>query len=145
MYKKWHTDEERKAAHHAAQLRYRVKHRKRLRKKARETAKERYHQDQPAARARLNSYRQRVRLEVISAYGGTCVCCGEDQSCFLALDHIHGSTGTERAKERKSGISWYLKLRREGYPDHIQVLCHNCNLAKGFYGFCPHWPGSRRY
>jgi hypothetical protein len=24
------------------------------------------------------------------------------------------------------------------FPDGFQVLCHNCNLAKGYYGECPH-------
>jgi len=138
MNKKWDTDEERTAARQAALLRYRTKHRKRLRKRARDAAKERYQHDPVAARRRLKSYRQGLRIEVISAYGGRCTCCGEDHHYFLALDHINGITGPKRAKERKSGSSWYLKLRREGYPSHIQVLCHNCNSAKGFYGVCPH-------
>ncbi|KKM83724.1 hypothetical protein LCGC14_1306510 [marine sediment metagenome] len=138
MYKKWNTEEQRRAARQAAQVRYRQRHRKRVLKRARDAARERYYRDQPASRARLNAYRQRVRLEVITAYGGKCTCCGESESTFLAFDHIKGTTGPERAKERKSGISWYLKLRREGYPEHIQVLCHNCNSAKGFYGVCPH-------
>ena len=30
----------------------------------------------------------------------------------------------------------YLKIR--GFPPGYQVLCHNCNQAKGFYGKCPH-------
>ena len=98
----------------------------------------RYHRDPDAARVRLKGYRERIRLEILAGYGGRCVCCGETHPAFLALDHIRGTTGPERAKERKSGISWYLKLRREGYPNHIQVLCHNCNSAKGFYGACPH-------
>jgi len=87
---------------------------------------------------RLKSYRQGLRIEVISAYGGKCVCCEEDHPHFLALDHINGTTEVKRKAERKSGMGWYLKLRREGYPSHIQVLCHNCNAAKGFYGVCPH-------
>lgn len=28
--------------------------------------------------------------------------------------------------------------RKNNYPKGFQVLCHNCNLAKGFYGKCPH-------
>ncbi len=138
MYKKWNTEEERKASRHAAQVRYYIKHRKRVNKRAREAAKEKYDRDQPAARIRINAYRLKIRLEVLAGYGGKCVCCGEDHPHFLALDHINGTTEANRKVERKSGIGWHLKLRREGYPDHIQVLCHNCNSAKGFYGVCPH-------
>lgn len=138
MYKKWNTEEERKASRQAAQARYRKKHRTRINKENLARILERYHRDPIAARARLNAYRLKIRLEVLAGYGGKCVCCGEDHPHFLALDHIQGTTGPEREKERKSGIGWYLKLRREGYPDHIQVLCHNCNSAKGFYGVCPH-------
>ena len=29
-------------------------------------------------------------------------------------------------------------LKRKGFPEGYQTLCHNCNLAKGFYGQCPH-------
>ncbi len=25
-----------------------------------------------------------------------------------------------------------------GYPDYLQILCLNCNKAKGSYGKCPH-------
>ena len=30
---------------------------------------------------------------------------------------------------------WMIK---NNFPKGFQVLCHNCNLAKGFYGKCPH-------
>ena len=39
------------------------------------------------------------------------------------------SLGFEMAR---NGYPW------EKYPPGYQVLCHNCNLAKGFYGSCPH-------
>ena len=30
-------------------------------------------------------------------------------------------------------------LKKLGYPkDGYQLLCHNCNCAKGWYGACPH-------
>lgn len=37
---------------------------------------------------------------------------------------------------KKENIPWWL--RRNNYPNGFQVLCHNCNMAKGFYGKCPH-------
>jgi len=33
---------------------------------------------------------------------------------------------------------FYSLLRRLGYPDGFRVLCHNCNMAYGFYKTCPH-------
>ena len=56
-HKKWHTEEERKAARHAAQQRYRNRNRKRLRREARLAAVTRYQRDPAAARARLKDYR----------------------------------------------------------------------------------------
>jgi len=138
MYKKWRTEEERIAARHVTQQRYREKHRKEINAKSRTDTLARYHRDLPASRTRMKAYRQRIRLEVIAAYGGECKCCSEQRFEFLALDHINGTTLAQRAAERKSGISWYLGLRREGYPARIRVLCHNCNMALGFYGYCPH-------
>ena len=32
----------------------------------------------------------------------------------------------------------YKILRARGFPLGYRVLCHNCNLARGFYGYCPH-------
>jgi hypothetical protein len=40
-----------------------------------------------------------------------------------------------------SATSLWTKLLRLGtpHPDY-RVLCHNCNTALGFYGYCPHQP-----
>jgi hypothetical protein len=71
---------------------------------------------------------------MLRAYGSRCACCGENEIWFLALDHIGGRDKTiNRGKQELS------RLRRLGWPkDNYQLLCHNCNLAKGFYGVCPH-------
>ena len=65
-----------------------------------------------------------------------CSCCGETQYEFLALDHI-ANDGAAFRKKTKSNYS-YSYLIQAGFPAGIQVLCHNCNMAKGFYGGCPH-------
>jgi hypothetical protein len=87
-------------------------------------------------------YRVKVRLEALRAYSKAdpiCVCCGETTLEFLALDHIDGGGNAHRKSIRPTGIvSMYEWARRNGYPPLFQVLCHNCNLAKGFYGRCPH-------
>jgi hypothetical protein len=82
--------------------------------------------------------RQRWRNEMLTAYGGKCVCCGESERHFLAMDHIYGGGYAER-KIFKSPYALYKKLRDAGWPTgKYQILCHNCNMAKGFYGQCPH-------
>jgi len=138
VYKKWNTEEERKAARLAAQARYRKKNLERIRALARVAVLKRYYADHEGSKYRRRERYRLLREEVLSAYGGACTCCGETTLQFLALDHINGTTTEQRAKDRKSGFGWYAKLRREGYPNHIQIHCHNCNAAKGFYGVCPH-------
>lgn len=87
-------------------------------------------------------YRVKVRLEALRHYGGerpVCVCCGESTYEFLALDHINGGGNAHRKSIRPTSVqSMYEWARRNGYPPIFQVLCHNCNMAKGFYGECPH-------
>lgn len=80
-------------------------------------------------------HRQR-RQEVLAAYGGKCTCCGESTPEFLVIDHINNDGAAHRKEIGARNI--YIWLRREGYPEGFQVLCHNCNIAKEFYGACPH-------
>ncbi len=73
-------------------------------------------------------------------YGGnppTCKCCGESQIEFLSIDHVNGG-GNQHRKELGHGVHFDKWLIDNGYPEGFQVLCHNCNLAKGYYGYCPH-------
>ena len=78
------------------------------------------------------------RIKVINHYGGKGQCCGEARIEFLAIDHKNNDGNKER-KSLGDKRSWYLALRN-GLPDSYQVLCHNCNLAKAFYGngVCPY-------
>jgi len=53
------------------------------------------------------------------------------------LDHINNDGNLERLELKEHQI--YYKAKREGFPkDRYQLLCANCNLAKGVYGKCPH-------
>ena len=99
------------------------------------------HISKPRVRAKRNAYhtlKRRQRREfAILQYGGKCTCCGEERYEFLAFDHVNND-GAEHRKTVKGGekmVSWLFK---EGFPDHIQILCHNCNSAKAYYGICPH-------
>ncbi|HEY5234710.1 MAG TPA: hypothetical protein VIJ14_00920 [Rhabdochlamydiaceae bacterium] len=93
---------------------------------------------------RSKEYTARVKLEVFTHYSGgvpKCICCGETEIKFLALDHIHGKGNKHRRMttgEGKAGMTMYRWARNNNYPKMFQILCHNCNMAKGFWGVCPH-------
>lgn len=83
------------------------------------------------------SFRQRLRIQVLEMGGGICKCCGEIEKKFLAIDHINGGGKKHRA-QFPSTDAYMRHIRDNGFPEYCQILCHNCNLAKGFYGQCPH-------
>ena len=85
----------------------------------------------------FNKRNRKIRLGVLEHYGGVCICCGENRMEFLALDHINND-GAEHKKIHNGMLAKWL--RSHGLPEGIQVLCHNCNMSLGFYGFCPHRP-----
>jgi hypothetical protein len=83
-----------------------------------------------------------ARWEALAHYGGhdvRCICCGECEQRFLALDHA-GGDGPRQSGSRRGGNTFYVWLKKEGYPPGLQVLCHNCNCAKGKNRQCPHVP-----
>jgi hypothetical protein len=100
---------------------------------SRAKSREAYHRQEKYRLGRLRD--RKVRAEVLAYYGNACTCCGEGIPQFLCIDHINGN-GNNHRKTLKTNI--YYWLRRNGYPSGFQVLCHNCNMAKGFYGQCPH-------
>lgn len=67
-----------------------------------------------------------------------CVCCGEKETMFLSIDHINGGGGKQKKELGGGGGKMYRWLTKNNYPKGFQVLCHNCNQAKGAYGKCPH-------
>ena len=92
-------------------------------------------------RARENNRRERdrVRIQTLEAYGSNCQCCGERRKEFLSIDHIRNDGAEERRRlKTRAGLPFYRWLRKQGYPAGYQVLCFNCNMAKGIWGYCPH-------
>jgi hypothetical protein len=81
---------------------------------------------------------RRVVAEVQAAYGGVCQCCGEPNPGFLTLDHIHGGGTRERKRPGTKG-SFYERVKRAGFPKNLyRLLCYNCNMSRGCFGYCPH-------
>ena len=78
-----------------------------------------------------------------------CNCCGEIRIPFLAIDHILGKKQMDSIPELVA-IGYSSKLRDKilirwiidnKFPKGFQILCHNCNFAKGMKGSnntCPH-------
>lgn len=82
--------------------------------------------------------RQDIKLEAFNAYGGpSCRCCGEERMEFLSLDHINND-GAAHRREIGRGKPLAVWCRANGYPAGFQVLCFNCNFAKGHFEECPH-------
>lgn len=79
---------------------------------------------------------RRLRTDALDKYGWECRCCGETEEKFLSIDHIGGGGNQHRRQIGSSHI--YSWLRKNNYPNNFQTLCHNCNMAKGFYKICPH-------
>lgn len=92
-------------------------------------------------RSYYRGYFRKTRLNVLSHYcqgkEPQCSCCGENTYEFLCIDHIGGGGNKHRIETSKSG-GLYRWLARNKYPKGFQILCHNCNSAKGSYGKCPH-------
>lgn len=94
-------------------------------------------------RSKSKVKRDQVRQEAITAYGGKCSCpnCGETRYEFLTIDHIEGRgyfgpKGKTRRRDSNAILQW---LKKHGWPkDDYRLLCMNCNLSHGLYGYCPH-------
>ena len=81
-----------------------------------------------------------------------CRCCGENSNMeFLAIDHILGKKVMDSIPELiELGYSSKMKktvllnwIKNNNYlsnlqTEYFQILCHNCNVAKGVYDVCPH-------
>lgn len=93
-------------------------------------------------RDRNRKENRRVKLQVIFHYSNgknCCACCGESHIEFLTVDHIKGR-GREHRRKTASGISFYKWLRKNNFPDNLdlRILCYNCNCSLGHLGYCPH-------
>lgn len=90
--------------------------------------------------SRKRAEHRALKVEMAQAYGGKCECCGESQIEFLTIDHINGG-GAEHRRRVGKGRFIYEELKSLGFPkDKYRLLCYNCNITRGFNGYCPHHP-----
>jgi hypothetical protein len=84
------------------------------------------------------SKNRKMKLAVIEAYGRRCDCCGENRFEFLTIDHVKGG-GNRHRRKIGTPFQFYCWLRRNNYPkDAFRLLCYNCNMSVGHFGYCPH-------
>lgn len=81
--------------------------------------------------------RRLIKEEVLTYYGGgelRCIHCGFLDIRALCIDHIHGGGNKERREMGSDmlGRNIYAWLKKRGYPEGYQTLCHNCNWIKRF-------------
>jgi len=80
-------------------------------------------------RDRLSNRSWESKLEMIGAYGGECVLCGEKVAEFLTIDHINGG-GNKHRQEVGNGHRFRLWLKKHNWPrDEYRLLCANCNCS----------------
>ncbi len=93
-----------------------------------------YLKNKELSNQRVKEQHIKLRRLALDAYGNKCECCGETQYEFLAIDHIEGGG----RQHRRSIGNIYYWLRDNDFPEGFRILCHNCNMSHGFYGYCPH-------
>lgn len=131
-------------AQKAAKKRYAEKHRDRVlasKRKWNKSEKGRKVRDawqrSEVGKAWFRAETRRLRGVVLAGYGHKCACCGEPEREFLAIDHVNGG-GRQERKKIPPGIQFYSNIIKAGFPDKYRLLCHNCNMSFGLYGYCPH-------
>lgn len=164
-HKEWYdrTKEQRRGKHNTESSEYYYRNKTKINEKNRKYAKEHRSQLTEMGRRRRKlhpekdrcsnlgrcgsgrgayKYGQRLKLKVFLRYSPElkCACCGESKFEFLTLDHIEGRKAWGHGRELRSN-RLYLWIVRNNYPKGFQVLCYNCNCAKGLYGECPHKSG----
>jgi hypothetical protein len=120
-------------------------------------AKKKEFESRPENKANKNKLRLDKRLKVLQTYSKRlsnsnvpcCNCCGQNSHTeFLAIDHIAGKKQMDSEPElRKIGYSSKLDgstlvkwIIDNDFPVGFQILCTNCNTAKGYSkdNKCPH-------
>lgn len=111
--------------------------------------KNRY-QNNPEVRDKISKHTKeqtiQFKLEVFSHYSKEisdsdvpiCACCKIDDIRFLTLDHIDGRKHLSKREQKLKTLVLWRHIKKIGFPKGYQILCYNCNIAKGTSLYCPH-------
>ena len=80
-------------------------------------------------------YRQKIRQQVLTAYGNKCNCCSSTQA--LQVDHVNGNGRQHRKELGGSSTQVYRHITKTNFPPEFQLLCKVCNYAKDTHTSCP--------
>lgn len=82
----------------------------------------------------------KLRLTILQFYGNgklECVCCGENNTRFLTIDHVNNDGHEHRMKVKAGNLLRWIQTNR--FPKGFQTLCFNCNSGRALNdGICPH-------
>ena len=98
-----------------------------------------YYRNKQAHKERTRKWWENYKFKVWNHYSNydiKCNCCGEREIEFLSLDHINN----DGKKHREIVHNLYVWIIHKNYPPGFQILCMNCNWAKGKDKdhICPH-------
>jgi hypothetical protein len=116
---------------------WRAEHREQVRK----TCMKSYYKNKEKRSIHTKEKNQNKKFSVLAIYSKgqpKCACCGETNIEFLTIDHVNNDGSKYRKKINCRGSGIYYWLIKNHFPEGIQVLCMNCNFAKGQFGYCPH-------
>jgi len=168
--KEYRTRPEVKVREKARKKKYRERPEVKVREKARSSrpenmvkanASKRKYRERPEVKVKISKHakekKDKEKLEVYSHYSKIhsnsdiplCRCCGLTSHIeFLSLDHITGKKVMDSELELvELGYSSNFKIHvllnwiiKNNFPKGFQILCHNCNFAKGHSkdNKCPH-------
>ena len=115
-----------------------------------EKFRKKYQDNKSEILAKSKVVRGNLKKEVFSEYSKRhsksktpcCRCCGENFNIdFLAVDHIDGRAHLTKDEKHLKANPLNVWLKKNNFPDGFQILCHNCNFAKGMKknnNKCPH-------
>lgn len=82
--------------------------------------------------------KEKIWQQILDHYGAKCACCGETIVEFLTIDHINNDGADHKRVVGRDSYKIRSWIVANNFPDTIQILCYNCNCAKGKLGYCPH-------
>lgn len=123
---------------------YRQKHKEQLKEYAKKWYQKHRKESNEYGKKWSKENRANRKFSVFAIYSEgqpRCVCCGETVIEFLSIDHINNNAPEQKRQFKTEGRAYshlYKWLIDNNFPEGYQVLCMNCNFAKGKYGYCPH-------
>ena len=110
------------------------------------TANQKKNRDKPESKENRLKVLQYYSKRLSKSNVPCCNCCGLNSHIeFLTIDHIAGRQEMDSEPELKklkymsklSGTALVIWIIKNNFPKGFQILCHNCNQTKGYYGQCP--------